>query len=588
MDKKQFYTYMDSQEEQERLKEAMATEKKFYELYPRYDSRQSFYKKAFVSELENGAEILYSYGTPVVVIKGDEVNLLAHWGASQTTLRHVKEFLKQNGFTATSYTQIASDYPYVDRLSDSFLIDMSPEKRESLNEGAPNFGKTDGFPLYVGVDYSEVIATLEDVYYNQSNTPLEADFDQDDFDEFIDNSLAKMDIAVLDDDTISELEYSLGEINSDIKEKAEDVIDELENKEGSLTKEEDEKLEDAYVLKDTEVSLKSGRYSGFYIGVSSSFKYLSKENKEFIIFKVKEIAKKFGLTEVEVAYSFSNGETGYNIVENKIDKFESEQKFSRIEQAVFENALDCLYYGAGFKALNYYDISEDRAKEIWKLAKEFYGNYDNYTEEKKVKPTEEKKETLDEELRLIADLSDYTPWSGARHTWNKLEEAGVLDRLEDCVIDLMGTDELTMTQLNDFLWFEWEAIEEYFGLKDEEEDEPDLPEEVETTLAEIGAEEGTEYSDDEINELINEYLSSEYDYLVFDYNYTIEGDKISITDIEWDIDEGMDTSNKGTKLDKKSTYKSDLETKREPAVAEGMKDSLDRALKLLSSKDKEE
>lgn len=584
MDKKQFYTYMDSQEEQERLKEAMATEKEFYELYPRYDSRQSFYRKAFVSELENGAKILYSYGTPVVVIKGDEVNLLTHWSASQTTLRHVKEFLKQNGFTATSYKQIDSDYPYVGGLSDSFLINMSPEKKESLNEGTANFGKTDGFPLYVGLDYSEVMRNIEDYYYNQSSTPL--DFDQDDFDEYVDKSLAKIEVAVLDDDTISELEYSLGEINADIKETAEDVIDDLENKEDSLTKEEDEKLEDAYVLKDTEVSLKDGYYSGFYIGVSSSFKYLSKENKEFIIFKVKEIAKKFGLTELEVAYRASNGETGYNIVENKIDKFESEQKFSRIEQAVFENALDCLRYGAGFKALNYYDISEDRAKEIWKLAKEFYGNYDNYTEDKKVKPTEEKKETLDEELRLIADLSDYRPWSGARHTWDKLEEAGVLDRLEDCVIDLMGTDELTMTELNDFLWFEREAIEEYFGLKDE--DEPDLPEEVETTLAEIGAEEGTEYSDDEINKLINDYLSSEYDYLVVGYNYTIEGDKVSITDIEWDIDEGMDTSKKGTKLDKKSTYKSDLETKREPAVAEGMKDSLDRALKLLNSKDKEE
>lgn len=52
-----------------------------YELSARYDARASFYGKAEV------------YGT-----------------YSQTTLRHIKEFLSQNGFVANNSKQIMADY----------------------------------------------------------------------------------------------------------------------------------------------------------------------------------------------------------------------------------------------------------------------------------------------------------------------------------------------------------------------------------------------------------------------------------------------------------------------------------------------
>ena len=52
-----------------------------YELKCYYDARQSFYGKAYVVD---------TY--------------------SQTTLRHIKEFLKQNGFKADSKKQIMEDY----------------------------------------------------------------------------------------------------------------------------------------------------------------------------------------------------------------------------------------------------------------------------------------------------------------------------------------------------------------------------------------------------------------------------------------------------------------------------------------------
>ena len=46
----------------------------------------------------------------------------------------------------------------------------------------------------------------------------------------------------------------------------------------------------------------------------------------------------------------------------------------QIRQAVFENCIDCLVCGFGFKRLNKCGLSDDEAKKIWKQAKMFLGN----------------------------------------------------------------------------------------------------------------------------------------------------------------------------------------------------------------------
>lgn len=69
-----------------------------YELTPRYDSRKSFYKKAFVKENEDGTEDLYSYETKVCTIHPMTNKLTIYgdtWWDSNTTLRHIKEFVRQ-------------------------------------------------------------------------------------------------------------------------------------------------------------------------------------------------------------------------------------------------------------------------------------------------------------------------------------------------------------------------------------------------------------------------------------------------------------------------------------------------------------
>ena len=78
-----------------------------YELDTRYDRRKSFYGKAKI-ETDNGNQKLYSYGTLVAEIKKGKPIIYGTYSA--TTLRHIKEFLKQNGHRADTSKQILKDY----------------------------------------------------------------------------------------------------------------------------------------------------------------------------------------------------------------------------------------------------------------------------------------------------------------------------------------------------------------------------------------------------------------------------------------------------------------------------------------------
>ena len=81
-----------------------------FELTPKFDSRKSFYGKAKIS-FEGDRRLLLSYGTPVAFIEPDRTPvMLDGWDSTQTTLRHAREFLKQNGFKADSKKQMQRDY----------------------------------------------------------------------------------------------------------------------------------------------------------------------------------------------------------------------------------------------------------------------------------------------------------------------------------------------------------------------------------------------------------------------------------------------------------------------------------------------
>lgn len=79
-----------------------------YDLEPEYDSAKSFYGKARVDSFPNGLERLTSYGEDVAKIYEGRATVFDTY--SQTSMRHIKEFLKQNGFKAESKEQIVNDY----------------------------------------------------------------------------------------------------------------------------------------------------------------------------------------------------------------------------------------------------------------------------------------------------------------------------------------------------------------------------------------------------------------------------------------------------------------------------------------------
>ena len=65
-------------------------------LNPRKDRRASFYNKAEYFTNDNGDTVLHSYGTPVCRVNADgSLYFYPAWDYSQTTLRHVKDFIYQ-------------------------------------------------------------------------------------------------------------------------------------------------------------------------------------------------------------------------------------------------------------------------------------------------------------------------------------------------------------------------------------------------------------------------------------------------------------------------------------------------------------
>ena len=86
-----------------------------YDLAPAFYPCESFHGRARVTVNPADTVELRSYGTLVATIDirdpyDKRVTLEEAWDYSATTLRHVKEFLRQQGFTASNKAQIRRDY----------------------------------------------------------------------------------------------------------------------------------------------------------------------------------------------------------------------------------------------------------------------------------------------------------------------------------------------------------------------------------------------------------------------------------------------------------------------------------------------
>lgn len=157
-----------------------------YDLGTEYDARKSFYGKAKVDVRDDGSQVLYSYGSPVCQIKDGKAYLLVHvngyasYASSQTTLRHVKEFLKQNGFKADSLKQMEKDYPiqrnsFVEakneakqpskgnKLVESEIVDLNKEEEVEKGKEILNASEEESTEQIVDVD-ADTVDKLKDSY----------------------------------------------------------------------------------------------------------------------------------------------------------------------------------------------------------------------------------------------------------------------------------------------------------------------------------------------------------------------------------------------------------------------------------------
>ena len=63
------------------------------------------------------------------------------------------------------------------------------------------------------------------------------------------------------------------------------------------------------------------------------------------------------------------------------------------------------------------------------------------------------------------DINSFEFWSGAKSKIENIRELDKLDELEDLIIEVFGDREsVSETDINDFVWFEDDMINDYLGI----------------------------------------------------------------------------------------------------------------------------
>lgn len=137
-------------------------EEPIYSLEPQHDNRKSFYGKAQV-EVDKDKNKLYSYDTLVAEIKDGKPVVYGTY--SQTTLRHIKDWLQQNGFEASSKAQIERDYMQ-EALSEDFKDVSITTDKEHMEMTSDENGKvtitTEPVEAEKTEESKEVVAPISD------------------------------------------------------------------------------------------------------------------------------------------------------------------------------------------------------------------------------------------------------------------------------------------------------------------------------------------------------------------------------------------------------------------------------------------
>lgn len=73
-------------------------------------------------------------------------------------------------------------------------------------------------------------------------------------------------------------------------------------------------------------------------------------------------------------------------------------------------------------------------------------------------------------MKLIVDFIHYQPWGGAINTYALIDMYDKLDELDELITECYP-DGLSMTELNDILWFDSEWVLDSLGIEVEDDDE---------------------------------------------------------------------------------------------------------------------
>ena len=182
-------------------KDESLTEAPIYDLAPQFDTRRSFYSKARVDTgSDNSENKLYSYNTLVAEMIGGKP--VVYNVQSGTTLRHVKEWLRQNGFAAETKSQIIRDYGVDDIVTESLNEVEVKTDTDKIKISSETITKDDEMAIPVTDDTKdEIIAGGEE---DDTSDEIAADdeeedtvddieeFDEESFDELSESYLKKV------------------------------------------------------------------------------------------------------------------------------------------------------------------------------------------------------------------------------------------------------------------------------------------------------------------------------------------------------------------------------------------------------------
>lgn len=130
-------------------------------LEPRFDSRNSFYKKAKVVTKDNGDEELYSYGTHVGGIRGGKPYSKGRF--SQTTSRHQREFFKQRDINPNDVeVEESKKTEDVEYISKKELDDMPAEYKSTVKDSIDA-------EVWKGNDRKKVTKLYKDLGYDEDD-----------------------------------------------------------------------------------------------------------------------------------------------------------------------------------------------------------------------------------------------------------------------------------------------------------------------------------------------------------------------------------------------------------------------------------